>query len=105
MIYIFLGEIEDPKNYDRPSFSESAPYRNYKSLRIEVLIVSRNKCFRFLRYLSFEVSRFQDFRNQGFAVYRNKGFRFSMFVSFEVSRNQGFEISRNLVTEFCGYES
>jgi hypothetical protein len=24
MIYIFLGEIEDPKMYDRPSFSESA---------------------------------------------------------------------------------
>jgi hypothetical protein len=26
MIYIFLGEIEDPKMYDRPSFSESALY-------------------------------------------------------------------------------
>jgi hypothetical protein len=26
MIYIFLGEIEDPKIYDRTSFSESAPY-------------------------------------------------------------------------------
>jgi hypothetical protein len=25
MIYIFLGEIKDPKIYDRPSFSESAP--------------------------------------------------------------------------------
>jgi hypothetical protein len=25
MIYIFLGEIEDPKIYDRPSFSETAP--------------------------------------------------------------------------------
>jgi hypothetical protein len=29
MIYIFFGEIKDPKIYDRPSFSESAPYRKY----------------------------------------------------------------------------
>jgi hypothetical protein len=31
IIYMFLGEIEDPKIYDRPSFSESAPYAESKN--------------------------------------------------------------------------